>query len=183
MPVISARSAKGDGKWKPLPKGTYDITFDNVKERVSSNSNPMIQLEGHVADGQYVGKKANVFYTLSVKSMWRVKMLLEAAGVEYSEVELDEFDEDGQPLTEVQFDSDELVGKTVTYDVIIDQYKGEDQNRFNNERAVGEAAPAAKAAKPAVAARPAAQAAAAPAQAKAAAPAAQPAQAARRAIR
>ncbi len=169
MPVISARVSKGDGKYKPLPKGTYDVTINEVKESVSKNNNQTIRLIGAVADGEYSGKVCNVFYTLTPQGGWKIKLLLDAAGVEYTEVDLDDVDEDGNPMTAVQFDTDELVGKTVRYDVAIRQYNGNENNDFSKERAI-EAAPAqAQNAAPATT-KPAAQAAPAqrqPAQAQA----------------
>jgi hypothetical protein len=169
MPVISARASQGDGKWKPLPNGTYDFTIDAVKERVSGAGNQMLHLETHVAGGEFQGKKAGQFYTLVDKAGWRLKLLLDATGVDYNEVPLDGVvDDDGRPVTELQFDTDDLVGKTFTADVTIRKdNKGEDQNAFNNERCVGEDKPRSQQERE----QPAAQAAATTTK-----PAAQPAQ-------
>lgn len=148
MPMITVRTTKGTGgDWQPLPKATYDFTVTDVKEKTASSGNPNLQVACSVADGQYTGRTANIWYSLLPKSGWKLKMLLEACGVDFNEVELDgEIDEDsGKPLTELQFDTDEIVGKTFTCDVTEGEFEGKANNRFNNERPVGMTLPELKA--------------------------------------
>lgn len=146
MPQITVRSTQGSGgDWTPLPKGTYDLTINSIKERTSGSGNPNLQVECSVADGPHAGKTANVWKSLVPKSGWALKALLDACGVNYNEQPIDEIDEEsGKPLTELQFDTDELVGKTFTCDAVISEFEGKENNRFNNERPVGMTLPELK---------------------------------------
>lgn len=183
MPRIAVRRTEGEG-WQPLPRGTYDITIESVKEEVSQSGNAQLKVDGSVADGPHAGKKAGIYYSLLQQAGWKLKLLLDAAGVEYDEVDTGELNDKGKPVTEMQFDTDDLVGRTFRCDVTegVNPTSGKPKNDFMDERSIDGAAPAPTPAPapraPQPAARPAAarpQAAAQPPQ-----PPQQPAAAGRR---
>jgi len=166
MPRLhSFKGAKTD--FKPLPKATYDFQIDSVKESTTRNDNIQMQLHMHVAGGQYDGRKCVAFYVWTVDGFWSFKNVLDAAGVEYDEVETGEQNKDGAPVLSYEnFDLDELVGKMVTFDVGHREYEGRTQHTFNNPRSAGGAA-TAEAPEPPSAAPSAPQGDAAPMQAAA----------------
>lgn len=178
----------GGGGWTPLPEGDIAFQIDAVDETVSKQNNPQLKISMHVIDGPHAGQKATVWYSLLAQAAFRLEALLKATLPEgsYDEVDTGEFqprtvngESIEEPIYTYEFDTEDLKGAQVIFEVTLGEYNGKPKNEFNSPRALTEAAPkmaarpaaapASRAAAPAVATR-----AAAPAT-RAAAPAARPA--------
>ena len=174
MPRIAFEAGENKG-WQPLPKGTYDFRIDEVTETLSKQKEtPTVMVKTHVEGGPHDQKEATIFYPLAPGAGFRLKNLLDAAGVDYEEVASTNVDKDGKPLTGYNFDSDNLIDCVVRVDVTVGEWNGKPKNEFSNERSLdaggnGAAAAAAPATAPAAAATApvAAAAAGAPAPAQA----------------
>jgi hypothetical protein len=160
----------GGSGWTPLPAGDTVFQIDNVEQTVSSNNNAQLKFSMHVAEGPHTGAKATTWYSLLPQAAFRLESLLNAALDEsaYDRVDTGEVQVRGdkeEPIYAFDFDTDDLIGAQVIFDVTVGEYNGKPKNEFNSPRPVGAA--------PAPAARPAAPAARAVAPAtRAAAPAA-----------
>jgi len=174
MPRLDFTANEG-GAWKPLPTATYDIQIDACDTGVSSKGNPQIKLAGHIVGGNSDGKKVTIWYVLKGGG-WRVKEILDAAGIEYDEEDTGVIDDEGRPEKMYGFDTDDLPGCIIRFDVSEGEYEGKPKNNFNKPRApegpiagakprVAPAAATAQQPKAAAAAPAAAPAAAAPADA------------------
>jgi hypothetical protein len=99
---------------------------------------------------------SELWYPLEGNAAWRTRNLLEATGADFEEIDSGEvaIDDDGKErkLYGYSFDSDDLPGATFVVDCTQRTYEGKIGNDFANDRAVGEAAPKARADKPAAAA-------------------------------
>jgi pyruvate/2-oxoglutarate dehydrogenase complex dihydrolipoamide acyltransferase (E2) component len=168
----------GGGGWSPLPAGDIAFQIDKVEETVSKQNNPQLKVSMHVIDGPNMGAKATTWYSLLPQAAFNMEALLNAVldENEYTAIETGEFRErngEQEPIYTFEFDTDDLVGREVIYDVTVGEYNGKPKNEFNSPRPMNAdapapraAAPAPRAAAPAVATRAAAPAtrAAAPAQ-------------------
>lgn len=122
----------GESTYSLLPDGTYDLQIDAAEiKQAKSSGNNQLQLSCHVVDGPHDGKKCTVFYSLVEKSGWKTKLLLEAVGIEFDQEETTL--EDGKPGFKLGFDTDDLLGGYVRYDVGNRKHDGKDRNSFNNE--------------------------------------------------
>ena len=177
MPKITMTGTQSvGGDWVPLPAADYNLQIDAAESGTSKGSGaPQLRVNTHVVDGPFAEKKAMLFYSLKPNSIWKVKALLVATGIEFISEELDEVDpETNKPLETITFDSDDLIGCSFRVTVSQRDYQGKMQNDFNKERALeGVASQPARTAAPAEPARAVAQPARAPAQPAASAPARQ----------
>jgi hypothetical protein len=125
----------------------------------------------HVTDGPHAGQKATVWYSLLPQAAFRLEALLNATLAEGSfdreetgEVQVRTVNgaEVEEPIYTFGFDTDDMLGAEVTFEVSVGEYNGKPKNEFNSPRpVVAKAAPAPKvAALPARAAAPATRAAA-----------------------
>ncbi len=136
MPRISFKSEDSEGGWEPLPDGTYNLIIDAVEEKMSTKGNRQLMVTAHVSEGPHDGKKCTIWYAMTLKSGWKMEMLLEAAGVEWEKTETAETNPDtGKPLNELNFDTDDLPGCEIVVDATVQNYQGKDQQRFSDERA------------------------------------------------
>jgi len=135
MPRLKFRGSESEG-WSPLPAGTYNIQIDDIEETTSRNNNPQVKVAGHVMDGPHGSKKVTIWYAITDKSGWKLKRLLDACGVDYTEEETDEVTDKGKPVFDMDVELDDLVGCAFQCDVSIEEYNGKDQNRFNDERSI-----------------------------------------------
>lgn len=98
-----------------LPEGVYQLQIAAVEETESSNNNPMLKVEYNVL-GVEGARKLWDNYVLIPKSMWKVKELFTALGIDTSEL--------------VEMDVVELVGLEVQGKVIQEMYNGDIVNRI-----------------------------------------------------
>lgn len=171
MPRLNFNAHEGKGDWKPLPSGTYDVMFDSSSTGTSKGGHPQLVLDGHIVGGTNDGKKVKM-WIVTKGGGWRIKGILDATDVEYTEEATGNVDAESRPEMTYEFDTDDLPGNIVRFDVSEDEYEGKPKNNFNNPRAPEKRAQKTAAAPAAAATAPAA--AAAPAPAQAAAPQAAP---------
>lgn len=100
---------------EPLEEGVYHLQIAKVEETTSSTGNPMLKVEYDVMD---VEGKRKLWdnYVLIEKTLWKVKELFDAIGVDTSEL--------------VEMDVSELVGMEVNAKVIQETYNGDIVNRI-----------------------------------------------------
>lgn len=144
MPKIRVEGYDSEG-WRPLPNGTYMFMIDGYEEAVSSNQNPQLKVNVHVVDGEFDGKKATLWYVLMAKTLWKIRGLCDATGIEYESENTGRQDpETGKDLITLDFEADDLVGCVFVADVTEGEYQGNAKNNFNNERPVEGSEAAAK---------------------------------------
>lgn len=99
---------------EPLEEGVYQLRIAKAEETTSSTGNPMLKVEYDVlgVDGN---RKLWDNYVLIDKCLWKVKELLDALGIDTSEL--------------VEMDVTELVGMEVQAKVIQETYNGDVMNR------------------------------------------------------
>lgn len=121
----------GSGGGKLLPEGSYQFEIKEIEERIGEESKaPYLSVTFEVAeDGEYQGTKAYDNVSLQPQSLWKLRGLLEAAGIETVDGPMD-------------IDPDELVGLIVVGDIIHEEYKGKTKHRVNGYSIAEEAAPA-----------------------------------------
>ena len=119
--------SKGEG-FTPLPEGTYDCRIDEVESTTSSKGNPQLQVSLTVVDGPYADRKPKTWYSLLPQSVWRVGQLTDALDIEQHET--GQQDADGNPI--MSFDTDELLGRIVSFEVTQRSYNGRINNDFGN---------------------------------------------------
>lgn len=135
MPRIKFRSSEG-GEWQPLPDAPYLFQIDEVELDTSKAGNQQLKISAHVEGGEYDQKKVTIWRVLTPKSGWKIELLLEATGAEFTKEESGETNpETGKPLYDYDFDTDDLVGRSFVADVSTREYQGKVNNDFNNERA------------------------------------------------
>lgn len=99
---------------EPLEEGVYQLRIAKVEETTSSTGNPMLKVEYDVlgVDGN---RKLWDNYVLIDKCLWKIRELLDALGIDTSEL--------------VEMDVTELVGMEVQAKVIQETYNGDVMNR------------------------------------------------------
>ena len=125
--------SQGDkSSFKVLPNGTYEFRITDVEQGVSSNGNPQIKVKFEVVDGPYRGDTVTAWYSLVPKALWKVLQLVEALGIETEGT--GEVDDKGEEI--MAFDTDDLIGCLVSFDVGQREYNGRKSNEFNDPKAV-----------------------------------------------
>lgn len=106
------RVGGSEPEFRLYPKGSYEVELDSVEQGASrTKGTPQMVVKGHVASGAEQGGKVTLFYvTGNEKAGWRVKALLDAAGIEYAEYETSRLSEGGKPVKEWEFDPEDLCG-------------------------------------------------------------------------
>lgn len=99
---------------EPLAEGVYTLRIAKVEEAVSSTGNPMLKVEYDVL-GVEGTRKLWDNYVLIDKSLWKLKELFDALGIDTSSI--------------VEMDVQELVGMEVQAKVVQDTYNGDTVNR------------------------------------------------------
>jgi hypothetical protein len=123
-----------------LPEGSYPVTVDHVEMRDSKSSDvPYLSWDLIVSGEEYAGRHLFFTTSLSEKSLWRLKAVLNNLGVLEEQMSF-EIDEESKYVT-----SPELSGIPALAIVTIELYQGRTQNRVEDLVSVQEApAPAKK---------------------------------------
>jgi len=160
MPIIEFDAPSSEG-FQPLPEGTYWLRIESVEQSTSSAGNPQLVVKTRVVDGEYANKSVTIWYSLTPKSTWKLKALLDATDVPYEEV-------GGR----VRFDTDDLYDKDFVVDasVGVNPNTQKPKNDWSNERPPKSASKSASKPQPTTAAAVSAPAPAQAASAAAAAP-------------
>ena len=99
---------------EPLEEGMYVLQVAKAEETTSSTGNPMIKIEFDVLEVEG-SRKLWDNYVLIPSTMWKVKELFSALGLDTSSV--------------VEMDITELAGLTVKAKVVQEIYNGDTVNR------------------------------------------------------
>lgn len=123
-----------------LPTGTYDCVITAFDDDVSkSKQKPNFKLTGEVIGGQADGRHLMIWYDRGPKSLWKVRNLVDASGIDVEVDDTDEKDEKGKPIKSYSFDTGDLVGRYVRVDCEEHMYDEKMRNSFVNERMVPKA--------------------------------------------
>jgi hypothetical protein len=105
----------------PVPAGVYKVQVSDVKDEVSKNDNPMLVWEVQIIDGDFKGRKLWTRTVLTPKSLWFLKRVLSALGVDKAELK-----------GKFEFDPSSVVGKKCGIVVVISEWEGEDRNEIKS---------------------------------------------------
>jgi len=110
---------EGGGGSVLFPEGPQLFEVDEVTEEEGADSGqPYLAFVLKAADGKFEGKKAYDNFSLQPQALWKLRGLMEAAGLEVV---------DG----EMEIDIDSFKGVVVIADVIHEDYKGKPKTRIN----------------------------------------------------
>lgn len=100
---------------EPLEEGTYALCISDTEEKVSNSGNPMLLVTFDVTD---VDGNRKLFenFPLIPKALWKLKNLLDAVGMDTSEV--------------MNLDPADLHGLELQAKVIQEEYNGDTVNRI-----------------------------------------------------
>lgn len=130
---------QGEG-FTPIPQGEYLLQVDDVEEGIAKSSgNPKLTVKCSIVDGEYEGRKAFLNFSLAANAGFSLRGLVEAAIPDKVEIAgTDETTERGDELSEVDFDSDDLIGSQFYATASIEEYNGNANNRWKNFRSTSE---------------------------------------------
>lgn len=95
-----------------VPEDDYLVKVVSVKHDTSKSSgNPMLVWEFEIVDGKFAGKKLRDRTVLQENSLWKLKQLLEAMGVEV-------------PSKRVALQLQNYIGRTLGVTTVDDEYEG-----------------------------------------------------------
>lgn len=124
MARIRVEATEGSGGWTPIPDGTYNFRIEEVKQGQASSGTASFGCVCEVASGPATGKRSTFWFYLTPKSGWRTRELLDATGTPYV---ADEKTENGDVL---DFDTDDLIGRTFDAMIKIEEYEGKQSNKI-----------------------------------------------------
>lgn len=79
------KAQKGGGGFR-YPEGEYKVKVTDVSQKTSNNGNTMLVWQGTIlAPEKFKGKKVSDRLVLTENAMWRVGMLLDAIGINWSQ--------------------------------------------------------------------------------------------------
>ncbi|MCU7521629.1 MAG: DUF669 domain-containing protein [Ignavibacteria bacterium] len=109
-----------------IPAGTYPAEVIGLEKTVSQNSgNRMWVWKFMINDGDYEGRKFQVYSVLTPKGLWRVAEILNALHL-------------GKAGEEVNFTLDQVIGGEVLLQIVDDVYNGEPRSSVKHVKPVSE---------------------------------------------
>lgn len=99
----------GGGRTR-VPEDDYRVKVVGVKHETSKAGNPMLVWEFEIVDGKFKGKKLRDRTVLQENSLWKLKQLLEAMGIEV-------------PSKRVALKLGNYVGRTLGVTTVDDEYE------------------------------------------------------------
>ena len=81
----------------PIPGGTYEASVFSLKEKMSSNGNPMLEWCFTVDEGEFEGRRVFTNTVLMEKTLWRLKLMLAGFGLAVDD--------------EIEFEPEDLIGE------------------------------------------------------------------------
>jgi hypothetical protein len=79
--VVDFTNTDSSGGRVRLPEDNYKVRVKSVKHETSRNGNPMLVWEFEVTEGKYKGKVLRERTVLQENSLWKLKQVLEAMGI------------------------------------------------------------------------------------------------------
>lgn len=122
--VISV-NFEGVKAFKTIAEGQYKLKITSAERGTTDNDNEKIDWEFEVANGPSAGSKLWTTTTLTDKSLWKLRELLEAAGQEVPDDEMD-------------IDLDDLVGCELGAVVFHEEYEGKNRAKISDFISVDE---------------------------------------------
>lgn len=115
------KEVEGGGGGVRVPENDYKLKILKLKKiRASEKDTPGIAITVKIVDGKYAGKKLTDRLWITPKSLWRLRSLLEALGMEV-------------PKKAVKLPSKKLVGKEVGATIVDDEpYKGKIKSKIGD---------------------------------------------------
>jgi hypothetical protein len=101
-----------------VPEGEYDFTVKNAKEETSKKGNEMIVLTLQIKDGPIVVD--NLVFDDEGKAIWKIDEFRIATGEVINSTE------------EVEFTSDQCLGRTGRCSLYVDDYEGRKRNKVEH---------------------------------------------------
>lgn len=114
---IKFRSKEGGGDFTLVPAGTYDLQIVSIDpDATGKDGEPQVKIEFEIAGGtDYDGVKIPKWIGLDDKWGWQLRLICEAAGVDFEEIEEEEVG--GKVVKTLEFDPDELLQRYVRAEV------------------------------------------------------------------
>lgn len=113
-----------------VPEGTYHLRISSCKQATSQSGKPKLQFAYEIiAPAEFAGKKIPDSISLQDQALWKLKALVEAAGISY--------DEDG-------FDDDDTIGLEFMAEVGTRMYDNKTVNDITKYMASNEGTPGIK---------------------------------------
>jgi len=123
-----------------LPKGSYEQEIVNFKEGAAKTGTKQYIIKCKVVGGPYDEKAITHFFAITDKAAWRFRELLDAALVDYEAVDAGRKTEEGKPIFDLSFDTDDLIGRRFIADASEEtDTNGKARNNWNNYRATADA--------------------------------------------
>lgn len=110
---------EGVKAFKAVPEGSYVLKITGAEKGESSNDNETINWDFEVAKGEHKGAKLWYTTVLTEKSLWKLRELLEAAGQEVPDDEMD-------------IDLDDLIGCELGAIVFHEEYEGKNRAKIGD---------------------------------------------------
>lgn len=103
-----------ESQFQLYPEGSYFVEIqESSKAKKSKEGNPKITWVSKILEGEFEDKLFSWDTSLVEAALWNLKNMLEEVGSPW--------DDDG-------FDMEDIFGKRLIVDVIIDQFQGQDRN-------------------------------------------------------
>lgn len=123
-----------------LPKGTYEQEIANFKEGNAKTGTKQYIIKCKVVGGPYDEKAITHFFAITDKAAWRFRELLDAACVDYEAIDSGRKTEEGKPIFDLSFDTDDLIGRRFLADATEEtDNNGKPRNNWNGYRPTAEA--------------------------------------------
>lgn len=110
---------EGVKAFKTIPEGPYRLKITSAEKGESSNDNETINWEFEVVGGEHEGSKLWYTTVLTDKSLWKLRELLEAAGQEVPDDEMD-------------IDLDDLIDSELGAIVFHEEYEGKNRAKIGD---------------------------------------------------
>jgi hypothetical protein len=119
IPFSKEKEGKGATK---VPEGDYRVRIVKVKPDTSESGNPMLIWDFEIAKGQKgAGKKVRDYTTLTDKSLWKVRSILEALGL------------DVPKKKDIKVNAKKLVGQELGVTLYDDEYESNGKTRVSSK--------------------------------------------------
>lgn len=102
--------------FEPIPEGTYLAQIVEGKVETSKEGNAMINWRFDICEGDATGKPLWDYTSLQPAALWKVKSLIETAGI---------------PFDPKGFSTEDALGKRLRLKVTLEEYEGKQRNKID----------------------------------------------------
>lgn len=115
-----SKEEEGGGGRVRIPEGDYKVKIVKIKTDTSEKGNAMLIWDFEIAKGQKgAGKTLRDYTTLTPKSLWKVRSILEAAGLDV-------------PKRDIKINKKKLIGEEVGVTVYDDEYENKISSKIGD---------------------------------------------------